>query len=124
MIAVSQPDLEAWVWENLKHHKGVTSFSYTSFEEVGGYQWYWGIQVDVRGARKKATADEAEQVRLELMKLPEVAWPDGQITYAQITEGPFWLPDANDGAPRYVMRIDFRVHPILSNTGNTRKESK
>lgn len=111
MIAVSQPDLEAWVWENLKHNQGINSWAYTAFEEVGGYQWYWGIQVDVRGPRKKATADLAEAVRLELMKLPDVDWPEGQITYAQITEGPIWLPDANDGAPRYTLRIDFRCHP-------------
>jgi hypothetical protein len=123
-MMVAQPDLEAWVWDNLKGFKGVTSFSYMGLQDVGGYQWQWSLQVDVRGPRKKATADQAELVRQTIMTLPDVDWSEGQITYAQITEGPFWNPDANDGAPRYTMRIDFRVHPILSNTVNTRKEAK
>jgi hypothetical protein len=123
---IAQPDLEAWVWENLKSRKGVTSFAYHSLQDVAGWQWQWSLQIDVRGPRKKATADLAELVRQDLLSLPDVYWPDGSITYAQITEGPMWNPDVNDGAPRYTIRIDYRVHPsrtqYLSNTVNTRKE--
>ena len=121
-IVVAQPDLEAWIWANIKGFAGVTSFAYTSMEDVRGYQWIWSVQVDVRGPQKKATATTTEQVRQALLGLSEVDWSEGQITYAQITEGPFWNPDENDGAPRYTMRLDYRVHPILSNTVNTRKE--
>ena len=122
---IVQPDLEAWVWSNLKSYPGVTSFAYTSLQDVAGWQWQWSLQVDIRGPRKKATADAAELVRQELLSLPDVYWPDGFITYAQITEGPFWNPDVTDGAPRYTIRIDYRVHPVrnrLSNTANTGKE--
>jgi hypothetical protein len=126
---IVQPDLEAWVWANLKHHQGVTSFAYHSTQDVAGWQWVWSMQVDVRGPQKKATADKAELVRQELLSLPDVYWPDGFITYAQIVEGPMWNPDINDGAPRYTIRIEYRVHPTrksLSNTVNTGKgkESK
>lgn len=110
-MIVDQPDLEAWVWQNIKHHRGVTSFAYSALQDVAGYQWEHAIQVDVRGPQKKATRDEAELVRKELLGLADLDWPDGQITYAQVTVGPFWNPDVNDGAPRYTMRIDFRVHP-------------
>jgi hypothetical protein len=123
---IAQPDLEAWVWANLKGHQGVTSFAYTSRDDgVKGWQWLWAIQVDVRGPQKKATADKAELVRQELMSLPDVYWSDGFITYAQIVEGPLWNPDINDGAPRYTIRIEYRVHPTrksLTNIANTGKE--
>lgn len=123
---IAQPDLEAWVWENIKSHKGVTSFAYHSLQDVKGWQWQWSLQVDIRGPRKKATSEEAELVRQELLSLPDTYWREGFITYAQITEGPFWNPDVNDGAPRYTIRIDYRVHParssVPSNTVNTRKE--
>jgi hypothetical protein len=116
MIVVAQPDLEAWVWQNVKHHRGITTFAYSSLQDVGGYQWEWSMQIDVRGPQKKATANEAELVRQELLALPDIEWPEGQITYAQVTIGPFWNPDVNDGAPRYTMRIDFRAHPNKSLT--------
>jgi hypothetical protein len=123
---IVQPDLEAWVWANLKSFQGVTSFAYQALQLEAGWQWAWSLQVDVRGARKKVTRDAAELVRQTLLALPDLPWFDGQITYAQITEGPFWNPDGSDGAPRYTIRIDYRTHParssVLSNTVNTRKE--
>jgi hypothetical protein len=108
---IAQPDLEAWVWANIKGFDGVTSFAYTSLEDVRGWQWIWGIQVDVRGKQKASTSRTMELVRQELLTLPDVYWSEGMITYAQITEGPFWNPDVNDGAPRYTLRIEYRAHP-------------
>jgi len=109
---IVQPDLEAWVWANVKAYTGVTSFAYSSLPLEKDYHWQWSLQVDVRGPQKKKTRDQAESVRQLLLALPDVPWSEGFITYAQITEGPFWNPDVNDGAPRYTIRIDYRVHPL------------
>ncbi len=106
-----QPDLEAWVWSNVKHLSGVTSFAYTALTDWPGWQHRYGVQVDCRARRKKAARDLAEQVRQIILGLPEVAWSEGFITYCAVTEGPFWLPDDPDGTPRYTARYELRVHP-------------
>jgi hypothetical protein len=107
-----QPDVEAWVWTNVSQLHGVTSFAYTGITDWPGWQTRTGIQVDCRARRKKAARDLAEQVRRIVLGLPDVPWGDGQITYASVTEGPFWLPDDPDGTPRYSARYELRVHPI------------
>lgn len=111
MSAPSSPDLEAWVWENIKHLAGVTSFAFAASTDWPGWQTRVGIQIDCRAARKKPARDLAEEVRRLMVELPEVPWTEGQITYATVAEGPTWLPDDNDGAPRYTIRVEFRVHP-------------
>lgn len=119
---IVQPDLEAWVWANLKDQRGVTSFAFTALQpDHTGWSWVYGIQVDARAARKKAARDLAETCRQRVLALAELAWSEGQITYVSVTEGPSWLPDDPDGAPRYTTRFEIRVHPRRSNPSDTEK---
>jgi Bacteriophage minor capsid protein len=107
----AQPDVEAWVWANVRHLPGVTSFAFSGITDWPGWQTRTGIQVDCRASRKKAARDLAEQVRQIVLGLPDVAWDAGQITYVSVADGPVWLPDDSDGTPRYTTRFELRVHP-------------
>ncbi len=110
-LLIAQPDLEAWVWANIRNLPGVTSFSYTAVQQDrAGWIMAHFVQVDARAKSKADARDTAEQVRQRLVALPDVPWPDGAICYLQPVEGPFWLPD-DDGSPRYVARYEIRVHP-------------
>ncbi len=109
---IVQPDIEAWVWANIRGVTGTNSFAYAA-SQVGHTGWIWAhfVQVDVRSKHNKQTArDGAERVRQIMSALPEADWGEGTICYLQVTEGPFWLPD-DDGLPRYVTRYEIRVHP-------------
>jgi len=110
-VVAVQPDLEAFVWAQLKALHGVTSFAYTAIGDWPGWQYRYGIQVDARAQRKKAARDLAETCRQIICGLPDVPWDEGVITYVSVTEGPFWLPDDPDGTPRYCARYELRVHP-------------
>lgn len=107
---IGQPDIEAWVWDNISHLRGVTSFTYTA--TTGWPHWLYAhfLQIDCRAGRKARARDLAEQVRQIICALPDVPWPEGTVAYAQPVEGPFWLPD-DDGCPRYCARYEIRVHP-------------
>jgi hypothetical protein len=108
---IAQPDLEAWVWSNLSDLPGVTSFCYSAAQaDTIGWIWEYSLQVDCRAARKSAARQLAETARQRIIALPAAAWTAGVISYAEATEGPFWMPDL-DGGPRYCTRWDFRVHP-------------
>jgi Bacteriophage minor capsid protein len=114
---IVQPDLEAWVWANIRELRSLgelTSFSYAA-TQLGGHGWIYAhyVQVDVRHNRKEAARALAETVRQTILALPDVPWPEGTICYAQAVEGPFWLPD-DDGQPRYTARYEIRVHPRRS----------
>jgi len=110
-VIPAQPDLEAWVWAAVKGIPGVTSFCYSALPmALVPWQVSYSMQVDCRARTKKAAWDRAEQVRRILWELPQVPWDEGWISYAQITEGPFWLAD-EDGQPRYVLRAEYRAHP-------------
>jgi hypothetical protein len=108
---VVMPDVEAWVWANISHLPGVTSFTYAAV--TGWPHWLvaYSVQVDARAKTKKAARDLAEQVRQIICALPGVAWPDGALSYAQPVDGPFWLADP-DGGPRYCARYELRAHPL------------
>jgi Bacteriophage minor capsid protein len=107
---IVQPDLEAWVWSQVKHLPGVTLFAYAAVQMWPGWVYAHSIQVDARAKTKQAARDLAEQVRQIVCSLPDRLWPDGVISYVQPVEGPFWLPD-DDGVPRYCARYEVRVHP-------------
>jgi hypothetical protein len=108
---VAQPDAEAWVWANISHLPGVTSFAYAAVQlDSRGWQVAHSVQVDARAARKAAARDVAERVRQLMTGLADADWPDGVVSYVQPVEGPFWLPDP-DGRPRYCARYEVRVHP-------------
>jgi hypothetical protein len=108
---IVQPDLEAWVWENIRDLKGVTSFGYAAAQlDHTGWIMQHFIQVDARHVDKQASRDLAEQVRQVITGLADLPWPQGVICYIQPVEGPAWLPD-DDGAPRYMARYEIRVHP-------------
>jgi hypothetical protein len=110
-MTIVQPDLEAWVSEQIDSPPGVTSFGYAATQQDGrGWIYAHFVQVDVRDAVRKAARDLAEQVRQTVMALPSVPWDEGTICYVQAVEGPFWLP-GEDGPPHYVARYEIRVHP-------------
>jgi hypothetical protein len=108
---IAQPDVEAWVWANIRDLPGVTSFAYSAVQQdSAGWIMAHFVQVDCRAKGKAAARANAEAVRQLLVGLPAVPWPEGAICYLQPVEGPFWLPD-DDGSPRYVARYEIRVHP-------------
>jgi hypothetical protein len=107
---ITQPDLEAWVYEQLRGVGGVETFSYTATQTWPGWVYAHFIQVDAWAKRKTVARDRAEQARQLLVALPAVPWPDGVVCYVEPVEGPFWLP-GDDGEPRYVARYEIRVHP-------------
>ena len=112
MTVATQPDVEAWVWQNIRHLNGVTSFAFSGNTDHPGWQTRIGIQVDCRARRKKQARDLSELVRQIVLGLPDVQWDEGQLTYVSVTDGPIWLPDDPDGTPRYTTRFELRVHPI------------
>jgi hypothetical protein len=108
---VAQPDLEAWVWQNVSPVEGVTSFCYAAVS-AGWPHWIvaYSVQVDARASTKQAARDRADQVRQIVLGLPNVPWPAGVCCTADPIEGPFWLPD-DDAGPRYVARYIIQAHP-------------
>jgi hypothetical protein len=110
---IVQPDLEAWVWANVRELGGMTSFSFAAAQSWPGWIYAHFVQVDARAARKQAARDLAERARQIICALPDVPWPDGTVCYVQPVEGPAWLPD-DDGSPRYMARYEIRVHPRRS----------
>lgn len=107
---VRQPDVEAWVWANLRHLPGVTSFCFSQVRQVPGWIVAASIQVDARAPRRTPAAVRAEDARLAMMALPGADWPEGTVSHVAVTEGPFFEPD-DDGRPRYLARYEVRVHP-------------
>jgi len=108
---IAQPDLEAWVWSQIKGlSPGITSFAYAASQVFPGWIYVHFIQVDARAKRKQAARDLAEQARQVIYALADTPWAEGAVSFIQPVEGPMWLPD-DDGLPRYVTRYEFRVHP-------------
>ena len=110
---IVQPDLEAWVWANIRDLQPLgelSSFAYAASQLWPGWVYAHFIQVDARHRRKEAARALAETIRQVIVALPDVPWPDGTICYVQPVEGPAWLPD-DDGSPRYMARYEIRVHP-------------
>lgn len=108
---ITQPDLEAHVWAQLRDLKGVTSFGYAATQlDPMGWIYAHFVQVDARHKTKQDARDLAEECRQILVALPSAAWSQGVVCYVQPVEGPAWLPD-DDGSPRYVARYEIRVHP-------------
>lgn len=105
-----QPDLEAFVWEQLGILHGITSWSAGALTDHPAWQSRHNIQVDSRSTSKKRARDRAYDAHYLMLGLPSVAWADGVITFVQPTSGPFWMPD-DDGAPRYTATYEVRAHP-------------
>ena len=61
------PDVEAWVWANVRELGGVTSFAYTALQPWPGWITAAFIQVDARSRRRTAARETAERV-LELTR--------------------------------------------------------
>lgn len=113
---VAQPDVEAWVWANVGHLHGVTSFCYAASLPWPTWLAIYEIQIDCRARRKSAARALAEEVRLIIQGLTDVNWDEGVIARVQLIEGPFWLPD-EDGAPRYTTRWQIRARPRRATAG-------
>lgn len=105
-----RPDVEAWLWLNIRHLPGLTSFAYAAEQLDPAWIWAVSVQVDARAKTKHAAHQLAEDARLIVAALPFTPWEDGTVSAAKPVEGPFWLPD-DDGAPRYCARYELRVHP-------------
>jgi hypothetical protein len=113
-LVVAQPDLEAWLWQQIGGLAGVTSFAYAATQlDEPGWVYAHSVQVDTRARRKQAARGLAEEVRQIVMALPSVPWSAGVVCYVQPIEGPYWEPDP-DGLPRYCTRYEIRVHPPRS----------
>ena len=109
--AVVQPDLEAHVWAAVGDLGDVTTFCYTATRDHAGWQVAYFVQADARARTKEAARDLAERLLRVVCALPAAPWAEGTVTYVQPIEGPFWLPDPEDGKPRYCARYEIRVHP-------------
>ena len=106
------PDLEAHLWEQIKAIEGATYFCYSAGRDYAALITSYLIQVDARTKQgKQACRDLAERLRRIVYGLPEVPWAEGVITYLETIDGPFWLPDPEDGLPRYCARYEIRVRP-------------
>ena len=111
VLSYARPDVEQLVYQTVKPLGGVITWAYGAGEgPFDGWQTTLNIQVDVRAHRKSAALARADACRRALCALPWVEWPDGVIVRVDVTEGPYWLPDAN-GAPRYVARYAVMAHP-------------
>ena len=108
---IIQPDLEAHVWAEVGELDGVTSFVFAATHDFPDWLVAYSVQVDARARNKAAASALAEQVRQRMTRLPDADWDDGVVAYVQCTDGPFWLPDPEDGGPRYVARYEVRAHP-------------
>jgi hypothetical protein len=106
----THPDLEAWVWDNVCHLPGVTSFCFAVQTTWPPWLVAYSIQADARAKTKQEARERAEELRQVISGLADVDWPGGVVCYVQITDGPFWLPD-DDGSPRYCARYEIRAHP-------------
>ena len=108
---VAQPDAEAHVVAQLAPLPGVTCFTYAAQRDWPGWLVAYSVQVDARAGTKSAACALAERARRAMAALPAAPWPEGVISYVQPLEGPFWLPDPEDGKPRYTARYEVRAHP-------------
>jgi hypothetical protein len=84
--------------------------------ELVPWQVAYTLQVDARAGGKAEAWKRAEAARVVLWGLAGRPWADGVVTYVQVVEGPAWLPD-DDGQPRYMLRVDIRVHPARRPAG-------
>ena len=101
------PDVEAIVWNTIQDLGGVQSFSFDA-----GSSWPYvtdrvSVQVDCYGATKKAAHDKAYEVRRRLLELP-FGPTSADVRRVEVIAGPYWL-QAEDGAPRYIIRIAVTV---------------
>lgn len=99
------PDAEAIVYSTIQDLGGVQSFAFDA-----GSSWPYvadrvSIQVDCYAANKKAAHDKAYEVRRRLLELP---FGDTNVSRVEVIAGPYWL-QADDGAPRYIIRIAVTV---------------
>jgi hypothetical protein len=107
---IVRPDLEAWLFAQLRDIGGIESFEYTATQQWTGWVAAHFVQVDAWAKHKTVARDRAETARQRIVALPDVPWADGTVCYVEPVEGPFWLP-GDDGEPRYVARYEIRVHP-------------
>jgi hypothetical protein len=109
-IARPPPDLEAHVWAQLRSMPGVTMWAFDA-TPMALVPWLtaFQVQVDCRAGSKRAAFEVACRAWQVLWQLTD--WPDGVVSYVQVTDGPLWLADPEDGTPRYVLRAEVRVHP-------------
>lgn len=107
---IRQPDIEAWVWANIRHLPGTTSFCFAQTRRWPGWVVAAHVQVDSRAPRKQAARDAAEEARIVIEGLTGADWPDGVVSHVIVAEGPQWEPD-EDGSPRYFARYELRAHP-------------
>ena len=115
MAAVAeQPDIEAWVWANVKDvgpAKAITTWLAASELEHPPWQSRHVITVDCRASTKALARKYAYEALQRVYALADLHWPDGVITYVQAVAAPFWAP-YDTGLPRYTAQYELRCHPV------------
>lgn len=106
----AHPNIESHVWAQLKPLGGVRSWVDATTIDYPPWQTRYEFQVDARGSDRGIARDRAWAACYVMLRLPEIPWDEGVITYVQPTIGPSWFPDG-DGPPRYVARYEVRCHP-------------
>jgi hypothetical protein len=106
------PDMEAFAWAALKDLGGITVFQVDGGKEWPGRIDLCQLQVDVRASSKKRARDRAYAARDRILDWEAANWIGKPLVVqaVDVVQGPAWLPEP-DGAPRYVFRVDLRVHP-------------
>lgn len=117
VLNFARPDVEALIYRTVVPLGGVVSWSYSAAErDLPGWLVTVDVQVDVRAGRKGDAYRRADEVRRAMCALPWADWADGVVSRVDITEGPSWLPDGSNGAPRYVARYAVVIHPRPAST--------
>ena len=109
------PDIEAWVYSNLKSLGGITVFAYDSAPGQHYINEDTGLQVDCRASSKARARDRAYDARSRLLALVGAPWDAGIVQGVTVDTGPSWLPD-EDGAPRYTLRVMVKYRSARSTT--------
>lgn len=99
------PDVEQIVWNTIHDLGGVQSFAYDAGSRWPHVTDRVAVQVDVYASTKKHAHDKAYEVRRRLLQLP---FGDANVSLVEVVSGPFWQ-QAEDGAPRYIIRIAVTV---------------
>lgn len=107
IVITPLPDVEALVYGTIQDLGGVQSFAYDAQAPWPHVAETVSLQVDVYAANKKACHDKAYEVRRRLLELP-FGSASTDVRRVEVITGPFWQP-ADDGAPRYIIRIAVTV---------------
>jgi hypothetical protein len=109
VLRYARPSVELAVRHAVRNLGGSVTWCYAAADrQPRGWLAAVDVQVDVRAASKSSAWRRADACRRAVCMLPWAAQPHGVIASVDVTDGPFWLPDAG---PRYVARYAILTHP-------------